>query len=1247
MTNGHASSLLPVTDGTLTIDGAAAPGPVLADQLVRCTGGSPLTVRNAKRTVTDGSVTVTGTTDFLNVPGVPVTAVARDTPAGPVVSLRFALIEGVAPSNAWRFSRSFTALPAFAAGTSIVSKAAVPAVLPNFLDTLVLSDAAFVLTTETSGTDPVTDAPVRAGLNFVSRAEVGGFLGLLGSMIGGGHALKLHGPVVLPKPTEVTLPLPALQAMRMPWQQKLTVPGIMLQADLGVDSEIGSTLRLDEVMLRVYSPPSSAWAEANPTYAPMLAASAKLSVPSAEMSLDVTALGIDHPSQLSVFGTFEGVSIGKLAAMADMAGGGDLSELLPDDVRGPLQALGKIELQAISLGLGRGTIRTAGFTIGIPNIHTEVLPGFKVDDLSASFSVVEPFGPNRAVAMTLGGHLEFLSAPFAVAIEFPDVAASAYLTSDVAIPLHRLFEEAGLPAPPDLTMNALQLEIAKDGSFGVAAMMAHDPPWTLDLGPTALTVKDITVVVNRGAGGGATGRFGGAVSLGELELAFAYQSPGDFVLRSVLPDVSLMQLVRQLANQPVELPGDFDIHLTDSSVLIQKTGTGLDFQLATTVEGLGTVAFEAKRVGAQWGFAAGISATNIRLGALPGLSALSAFDQIVQLSELVVVVSSFDDPGFQFPAIADFAGPAVGRSGSALAVPTPSGGVIAGLNVHATWTFGTSQQQQLLKKMLGLSGSIGITLQVGADPAKNSRLYVGFTTTVAGLMLSGQFGVKLVGGEISLYLQGTLIAPIQGRNVRFDVVLEFVPNGAFISGSMLGTIDFEGIKLSNLAVAIGIDWEGIPSFGIACTLAIESFQSSLAIFFDSTDPARSLVAGAVSDLSLKDVVETFTGSAIPAELADLIPTVALVGTEDFTIDASLASALDGLDLPKIATAFAAHGIALPSRTPDVVLVVGTAGSAWFITDVSTMLHYRLSKQDGGIRVTLDPQFYLVPQTSTIGALKFDQGILLKTALKLLFLTAHASVVVKPSQGITVDGSTNRIVILTENLFSLQSADGTGGPRVSAATFSQPNQSDPALRDPHFLLDGSLTIMGVKQRTYVTLSQHGFAFQFSGAPNPLLSYTLSGHFNSFTDLGVAGGVSIGIGDVDLGPLGHVNIGTGVQGAFSLSVSGSTAEAKVAGKLAFAGASLELPDISLDVNTGSLLHLPEEAAKEVIAALKAFLLGDAERWAKLVGEGIVTGVKDVAAVLESTFGMAADKAKELAETVYETAKGCAMKTATALM
>ena len=733
------------------------------------------------------------------------------------------------------------------------------------------------------------------------------------------------------------------------------------------------------------------------------------------------------------------------------------------------------------------------------------------------------------------------------------------------------------------------------------------------------------------AGEMASGQVSGAIAFGNVfTLAVRYLTPGSFTMKAVLPQVHLLQLIEQLTNQDIPIPGGFDLTLIDSAVLIQKSGaTDLVFSLATTLEHIGTIAFEARRVGTGWGFAAGIDIQGTRFSALPGLSALKPFEDFFKLDQLTLVASSFDDSNFQFPGLAAFAAPQLSSARLAM----PAGGVIAGFNIAAQWTLDTSKEQHLLQQFLGLQSRLGITLQIGKVPSQDSRLYVSYATTIKGMPFSCQFGGQIKGSQISLFLKGNLAAKIQGRPVDFQIEMMLVANGAFFSGSMRGAVTFEGLTLSNVALVIGCNWEGIPSLGVACSLTVRDFSSALAIFFDSTDPSRSMLAGAVSDLNLRNVVETLTQTRLPSELAHIADQVALLHTKEFTIDGALADDLDNLKLDGLAAAFGKNGISLSTNARDVLVVVGQKGKTWFVTNMlDNMMHYELTRSAKGITVMVNPQFYCIPQTTALGALKFEQGFFITARLKVLVLDAQATVLVKPSKGILVDGSMDPIVVWKEQLFSVTAAEGKGGPRISIATFSQPEIKDPVLRGPHFLINGQISLLGLNRHAFVTVSDKGFRFDIGGDVYPGFNVDLKGQFGNLNDFSAGGALKVGIGNLDLGPLGHANIATGAHGSLDAGYRG-TVWAKVSGGFEFAGQQLTIPSFDLDVNQG-LLKLPKRITDEVIAALKRYLT-DAARWAELVGRGALTGVTDMANTLKTAFHLGADDAARVMRNAQQTA------------
>lgn len=1227
MSTTKVTELLPVTNGTLTLDASAAPGPVFADQLERLTNGAPIVVRDAVRSVAGDTVRVTGRASLLGVSEMPVTASAEPGLDGPAVTVRFHLIDGPPGPNAWRFSTSFPDLPPFYAGLpgSWQGGHAAPD-RTNLLDRLELSDAAYVLTTAESGLDPVTGAAIRAGLNFVALCTPTELVGMLGSVMTGGGPVRLSGPIVIPKPTERTLPLPPRARLTFPWQHPEPIPGIHLTADLGIDETIGNALRFHNVGVRIYSPTSQEWAEANPTHRRTFAAAGTLEVPSADLSLDITAPEPVSTDRLSLFGVFEGATFGKLAQLFDLAGGDDLAEYLPDDVRGALDTLDSLSLELVALRLGKGLkLDGIGMAVGMRDLDTTVIPGFTVRGLRVDFSISDPFGKDRGFAINLGGDLGFLGTKFTVDVEFPEVRARARLNEAAALTLDALFDEVGLPSPPDLTINHLELDIAKDGSYSVAAVIAEDPPWTLDLGPVPLTVSDVRAFASRPARGPASGSFSGVLRPGDaFELAFAYDTPGDFVLRANLPDVTLMELVRGLTDRDVALPAGFDLAFTDGYVLIQESGPNLVFQFATTMEGLGTVAFEARRVGTGpggWGFAAGIDLTVPRLSSLPGLDALAPFEEMFRLDQVVLVVASFDDPGFAFPSLAAFNAPTL-RTGD-LALPAHAGGVVAGLNAYARWKIDTtSREQKLLRDLLSLEATIGVALQIAADPKKDSRLYASVDAKVQGLTLACQLGGQMRDGELGLFLTGVVTTTIQGRPLRFDVTLLFVPNGAFLSGSMRGSVEFEGITLSNVGLVVGMSWEAIPSVGITASIAVERFHSSIAIFFDSADPSRSMLAGAVSGLTLADVLETFAGDVAPSEVDAILSRIGLVGTGEFTLDPDVARALDERDIDDIAAAFAAQGVRIPTAASHVVLAEGRKGEHWFLTDMTTMLHYELERTNDGIRVTLEPQLYVVPQTTAIGSLVFQQGTFLNAGFDILSFHGEGKVLVMPSRGIQAEGSMDRVVIGHESLFVLEAMDGKGGPLLSIATAGRPGHEDPRLRHPHALIDGRMNLLGLEQAVYVEIGATGFSFAVEGEMDGGLSFTLHGSFSGPTSLSAGGTLVLDVGTIDLGPLGKVSIGTAAKGALDVSVDGARTHARFEGSFRYVGREYRLPGIDLDVRTASIPELPAQVAALVREELEK-IFRDAAIWARCVHDGLVTGVNDVGRVLKDVYGASMDQ------------------------
>jgi len=239
---------------------------------------------------------------------------------------------------------------------------------------------------------------------------------------------------------------------------------------------------------------------------------------------------------------------------------------------------------------------------------------------------------------------------------------------------------------------------------------------------------------------------------------------------------------------------------------------------------------------------------------------------------------------------------------------------------------------------------------------------------------------------------------------------------------------------------------------------------------------------------------------------------------------------------------------------------------------------------------------------------------------VLSFEAMVKILVMPSQGVSLDGAMSRIVIGTEALFSIESADEKQGPRVSAATFRQPSMKDATLRDPHFLIDGRLNLLGLTVQTYINLNSSGFIFEIKDKPVAGFSYDVRGHFNGPKDMGAGGSLLVGVkqGTVDFGRLGKIKLNADVNGNLDVGVKKSDIWAKFNGGFEFGGEKFNLPALNLDVKTKSLAALPGKVAEMVEAAIK-HALEDSSRWARWIGDKTITGVTDMGKELKTFFNV----------------------------
>lgn len=768
--------------------------------------------------------------------------------------------------------------------------------------------------------------------------------------------------------------------------------------------------------------------------------------------------------------------------------------------------------------------------------------------------------------------------------------------------------------------------------------MNDTPTWTLDLGPTTMTISGVQVNLFKPATGQTTGTIAGDLKFGSLcNICARYDLPGNFMIRSEFPEVKLSQLIAQLNEIGFPLPNGFDLDFQQTWIMIEKDDAALTFQAATSIDKVGLLAFTAKKK-TQNGFAVGLDLSISSLTVLPGFDPLKAFEDFVGLEKFMLVISSLTDPAFTFPEMSKFNAPPLGNQ--SIKLPKQANGLVKGVNVYAQLNAAKNKAIRILANWLGLKvdGSIGITLAVSCpNPSTNSKLYFSFDTSVSGVQITGNIGGLLQGQDIGVFLAAKAVASIQGQMMDFELMLVVLENGIIISGDWNGTIRFDPlpVQITNPAIVVGMDWEGIPSFGFAATLDVKSFDSSIVLFFDSVNPSKSMFAGAVSDLTLKDVASFLAGQNSIPVIGDVLGTIGLKSLKAFNLQASVATALDNRDLKTITTAFASNGVTLSGSSDTMVLRISKPGSLWYLTNLSDhVTHYILTKTGGQISVTLEPQIYCAPNNTQLGNRQYPQGFQVFAEIDYLIIQAQIKIIIDTGKGIAADVTINPIVIFSDQFFSFTSTDGSSGPRLSLATFTDLSQTDTRLQNPHFMLIGSLRLLGLSFTSiYANISTSGVQFKLQQQIGTL-HLDLNATVTSLTNMSAGGTITVDVNrGLDLGILGSLLVVVPVTGTLQASFNGGTPSITFQAGFTFWGVSFNLPAIPLSV--GGLADLPE-AVWSAVAAVISNLLTDPGRWLDWVKRGIIHGAFDPAAIgriLGTVFHLTAGQIGDLLKNIMD--------------
>ncbi len=1229
----------------------------LSDFFTLCYNDCPLNlsqitlVKNDKK---NQRIEITGVGSYLDVPDMKARLQCwLDDKQQVQLTVSYQLLRANPGPDDWCFSKSFPDLPETPDETQPIlfdretgeswQKERVP------LDDFAFFNAAFVASScETLDSD--SQRPLNKGINFLATVRPEGPLAIAANAFNVTTELPVRGLIRLPLRGETPAKLRS-QFMDtgadflFPWhvadQVEGGLPGILLTISIGINHSLGkNTLTLNTDSLMVYTPISDDWVmpSTNPAFKPVQGFSGAMGIPSANINTAITVPFEPGIHQWLGIARCEGLSLSHLRQMAGLSGSKDgFMGNLPPELQKMSKGLGKLALTGFSVRVDYSnpraiTVKTITVDMGMPELNWEIWPDrFTLTRISCTFTIQHPFSTTqkinpRIISTKLQASMDVADVSCTVTADSRDhFTLYAQMDAGNTLPLGQLLKQyaPGVPAPAELTVSTLRLGISPGNAYSLAmAMDGEGGSLPIPVGPATLQLNDISMFVAYEKNQGFRGSVSGTVNYRNASLSMTYDTPGDVLIYSYIPKTSLKALLETFTAGELTLPKSFDLDVENNAVQIQKAGNDYTFVLVTEVINTGSLALQIGKQQGQWGTAFGLVLNEPKISKLPGLNALKVIDDTVTLTELTLLASSFDSPSFTFPEMAAFSNPCLSSS----SIPMPAaGGVVAGFNAYACWQLDTSRKDmKLLRQVLELDPTLQVTLQVAENPADATRLFTAISTTVVGKHpLMAQFGFVLEKGKVSLFLTGQLTVKIQKQPVNFNMAMSLLPTGVYFAGSATGTIRFGNIQLSNMGLAMGINWGGIPSLGIAAQIDSKKFSSSIAVIADATDPSKSVLAGSVSQMSLGDITHEFARVVkLPAQVNKAFKSIKLRAVCTFTIDKNTVSALDSKDYAAVSVAFAKVNVDLPDSEELLLIVVRKPGRIWSLTDMSRgMVHYTVTLKEKTLEVAISPQLYIAPSRARMGELTFTQGYFLSGCLQILGQRWATQVEISDRKGIAAMSYMDKpLQIVNKNFFYFSDHDNKRGPLISLSSFNQPKHEIPELRNPHMALSGRLILLGQESAALANINSRGVDIIVESDTSITvkesfitgcydLDWKITGSLNSPADMFLSGIINFKLrGKFDLAKLltvkadlGKIKITTAVKANTEMGYQNNKAYVELDASFRFAGSHFSFT-AEADASNAEMEKLGQQVLNEIKHAVTT-VYDTAQQWLEALDKGIV--------------------------------------------
>jgi hypothetical protein len=701
------------------------------------------------------------------------------------------------------------------------------------------------------------------------------------------------------------------------------------------------------------------------------------------------------------------------------------------------------------------------------------------------------------------------------------------------------------------------------------------------------------------------GHFESELDIGDATFTIAYDFGPSRVIRGRWTSaggetISLDDIAGKLGlDAIVDVPDGLDLTLNSAS--FEYHSDPQSFTLSATSSSFGDAFFTmAKGADGNWGFVFGVeSPSGGKLSDLPVLGSALGPADFLSIEKAAFIVASNAPPNYVLPALpaVPAAGPA-GRPNS----PVASGMTLqlaTGISVVAVIDLATSSDP-VLGNFRTIVGTSKLALQVAVTPSSVS-LFAGLAGSVkipaggSSLVLSNA-GVRIEAGALpSFQIYGSLAFAISGTPVRATARLLLAPTEAQVAmelaaeqGSLPGPPGIKGLHFEQFGVMLGVFFAppavdlGVQGrFRIGEEQALRADEFAFVLQIIEEVPNLLYLSFYIDKMDLGQVVTLFT-------------------------DADEPDAVKSLEIVK-ASNLSFHWCEMPVMLPDGTMTKPGFGFSAAIDILAFGAHAELEVSSLGIRgmaemAPIDIRGIL--QVSGDGKGMFrtyeEVGGVWKEIANNAVVRQRPP---RPTRRDTLVAAGGPVVLF----------NATGSPFVHVSAYVS-------------LFDL------VRDSIDMTVGTDGLSFALGYDIAGIEKFTLN---CLLTSSGFAGRARFGFHiDASIGPIhvlgidmGSIHLSAGFDAAIALAIDANHFALRLEGGFEFMGIGLNMPTLTIDVAFSSLKDLPGYAVQQIqnfADEIFEELMGDATRWARMIADGIITGVTEIAKKLKEVYNLAAEEA-----------------------